>query len=261
MRRLVFAMLAGLLTAAIHHPVAAQTAPTAAAIEVPAGDAMAILDRMADMLADATSFSLTLTATYDVVEDGGEKIEFGEVRHIVLSRPNGLRIDLERRDGSRQQIRFDGKTLTMFTPGKPYFATLDRPGSVDDILYYLVQGLQTPVPLSLLLVTAMPQEVDGRIKEIDLVDNEILDGKEVDHVAGRTDDIDFQFWIARGDLPVPLRVVISYKKAPGEPQFAANLSDWNFAPQIDQSAFAFVPPAGARSVPFMVPAANKPTKP
>jgi len=105
------------------------------------------------------------------------------------------------------------------------------------------------------------QELDKRIHEIDLVDIETLDGKEVDHLVARTDEIDFQVWVTTGDQPVPLRVVISYKKAPGQPQFAANLSDWNFAPKIDPAAFTFVPPADARPIPFMVRVAAQPKTP
>ena len=92
-----------------------------------------------------------------------------------------------------------------------------------------------------------------RVSEVELVDDEILGGKDV----ARTDDIDFRVWVAKGDQPVPQRAVITYKKAPGSPQFQADLADWNFAPQIDKAMFAFVPPAGAIPVPFMVPASSE----
>jgi hypothetical protein len=149
----------------------------------------------------------------------------------------------------------------MFTPGTPFYASLDHPGTVDDILYYIAFDLQTPIPLSMLLVTTVTQELEKRIQEVDLVDVETLDGKPVDHLAARTEEVDFQVWVAKGDPAVPLRVVINYKKAPGQPQFSANLSDWNFTPKIDVSAFAFVPPADARPIPFMVRLAAKPQPP
>jgi hypothetical protein len=263
MKRHVIMMLACLLTGGAYRSAVAQVAPTAPAVAAPAEqvDAMAILTHMTDTLAKATGFSVTLNVTYDVVQESGEKVEFGEVRQLLLGRPNGLRIDVVGRDGTRQEIRFDGKSLTMFTPGTPFYAALEHPGSVDDILYYIAYGLQTPIPLSLLFVTTVTQELEKRIDDIDLVDIETLDGKEVDHLVARTAEVDFQVWVATGDPAVPLRVVISYKKAPGQPQFAANLSDWNFAPKIDPAAFTFVPPANARPIPFMVRVAAKPKTP
>jgi hypothetical protein len=252
-------LLAGLVTAAIQHPTAAQQPPAAPSVEAPAQkvDAKATLLRMADYIAKANSFSVTVVAGYDVAQGSGQKVEFGEVRQILLSRPDDLRVDLERRDRSSQQVRYDGKTLTMFTPGESFYASLEKPGTVDQIIYYIVEGLKTPIPLSLLLVTTVPQELEKRVTEVALVDDETLAGKEVEHLAARSEDVDFQVWVANGDEPVPLRVVITYKSAPGQPQFWANLTDWNFSPPVDKSAFAFVPPSDARPVAFMVPTAGE----
>jgi hypothetical protein len=256
------ALLACLCTAATQLPTAAQQ-PVAPAVDAPAQqvDAKAILMRMADYLAKADSFSVTIDAGYDVIQDSGQRIEFGEVRHVLLSRPDGLQVDLERRDGSKQQIFYDGKTMTMFAPGEPFYASLEMPGTVDQILYYIVESLKTPIPLSLLLVTTMPQELEKRVTDIALVDDETLGGKDVEHLAARTDDVDFQVWIAQGNVPVPLRVVITYKNATGQPQFWANLTDWNFSPQRDRSAFTFVPPADARPVALLVPVTERPKLP
>ncbi len=238
---------------------ARQTPPASAAQEAtdPA-QAKALLMRMAEYLAKAQAFSVTVDASYDVVQGSGQKIEFGEVRRVLLNRPDDLRIDVEKRDGLKTQIFFDGKDLTLFNPGENVFARLTRPGSVDEILYYFVKDLQTPIPLSLLLVTALPQEMEKRVTDIAVVGHETLAGKPTEHLAARTDDLDFQVWMATGDEPVPLRIVLTYKHAAGQPQFSAMLSDWNFHPQIDPAAFVFVPSAGAESVAFMVPAPNSP---
>ncbi len=96
-----------------------------------------------------------------------------------------------------------------------------------------------------------------RITEIAVVDEVTIGNQPTVHLAARTNDIDFQVWVARGDEPVPLRAVLTYKKATGQPQFWAMLRDWNFHPAIDPASFTFVPPAGAEGVAFMVPAAGK----
>ncbi|MBC3640987.1 DUF2092 domain-containing protein, partial [Klebsiella sp. Kps] len=78
-------------------------------------------------------------------------IEFGAVRRILLSRPNSLRIDTEDRDGSQRRLFFDGKALTLFSPDAKIYASVAHPGSVDQAVQYLLDELQTPVPLSMLL--------------------------------------------------------------------------------------------------------------
>ena len=70
------------------------------------------------------------------------------------------------------------------------------------------------------------------------------------HVAAKTPTVDFQVWIAEGDQPLPLRVVLTYKNTRGEPEFRAQFSDWKVDIQPSDTLFAFTPPAGVRRIPF-----------
>jgi len=45
--------------------------------------------------------------------------------------------------------------------------------------------------------------------------------------------------------------VLTYKLAEGQPQFRAQFSDWNLAPQIDNAQFAFTPAEGAKKIAFL----------
>jgi hypothetical protein len=249
--------LAGLvvvLVAGLALPPAAISAenPPAAATSPESQDAKALLMRMADLLAKTQAFSVTIPANYDVVQDNGEKIEFGQVRQVFIARPDRLRIQSEFSNGEKLTIYFDGKDLIMFSPKENVFAKLETKGSVDDMLKHVVLDLQTPIPLAMLFSQSIKEELEKRITEIDYVELTTIAGKPADHLAVRTADIDFQIWLAQGEQPLPLRVVITYKKEVGQPQFRANLSDWNLAPKIDEAALAFSQPAGAEAVPFMV---------
>src|SRR3954447_26537732 len=97
-------------------PAMAQQKPPPPSVQDSTDSAQAktLLMRMAEYLAKAESFSLTMDAGYDVVQESGQKIEFDEVRHIVLDRPDDLRIDIERGNGRKEQVLFDGKDVTLF---------------------------------------------------------------------------------------------------------------------------------------------------
>jgi hypothetical protein len=71
------------------------------------------------------------------------------------------------------------------------------------------------------------------------------------------DAVDVQLWVAEGEDPVIHRLVITYTELPGEPQYRALLSDWNFSPEIDATTFTFTPPADARKIDFLGAAADK----
>ena len=213
-------------------------------------EARAILMRMARFMAEAQSFSVSLRAGYDAVQKTGQKIEFGETRQLTVARPARLRIEGERSDGTKTLTVFDGKEIILIDRARNVYATAPQPGGLDDTVIYFVRDLGMRLPLALLLVSSVPAEMEDRVRSIAYVEKSSIDGAPSHHLAARTDTVDFQVWVADGDRPLPLRVVLTYKKAPGQPQFWATFSDWNLTPAIADSTFSATPPEGAQKLSF-----------
>ena len=234
------------------------TKPQVAATEAATVDndrdpkAMEILLRMADFLAKAPALGVTVLSSYDAIQEDGEFIEFGDRRRIELLRPDRLRIEVERSDGDKGGVVFDGKAFIAFKTADNIYAVAETPGTVDTALVYVVKELQIPLPLARMFTTTFPQQMEQLVRSIAYVETNRLFDIPTDHLAVRGDEVDFQIWIAQGDAPLPRRVIITYKDAPGEPQFRALLSDWSLT-AVDAGRFAFTPPAGAERVPFIVP--------
>lgn len=227
---------------------------TALGSEEPAGEsqrqARALLASMANNLANLKDFTVTMHADYDVVQPSGQKVEFGETRRIVMARPDRLRVEEIASDGRQDLTVFDGRNVTVFDADTNAFAQAPQPGTVDDTLVYFVRDLKMRMPLAQLLTTRLPDEWPKRVRTVDFVETTDVRGVATHHVAGRTDTIDFQFWITEGENPLPLRVVITYVKAPGQPQFRAALSDWNTSPTLATDVFKFKEPSGAHRIAF-----------
>jgi hypothetical protein len=226
---------------------AAKKPPAPAASQTMARE---ILMRMAGYLGGAEKFSVSLRTGYDTVQKSGQKIEFNEARKVVLSRPDKLRAEGERSDGAKTQVVFNGKEITLVDAASNVYATAPQPGNIDQSIVYFVSDLGMRLPLAVMLLTRMPAELEARVKSIDYVEKTAVLGKPAHHLAARTDTVDFQVWVADGDQPVPLRVVITYKKAAGQPQFWAQFSDWNLAPAVSDATFAAQIPAGAQKIAF-----------
>ena len=208
---------------------------------------------MATFLAKAQRLSVTADCTYDVVQDTGEKIEFGERRVMTLRRPDRAHVEATRRDGTRRGLVFDGKQLAVFDVEQKVYATAAKAGTIDAALDYFKKDLDMRLPLSELLATDLPQTVAGMVDSARHVGEETVNGVATDHVALRGHTADVQLWIARAGDPLPQRLVITYRLAAGQPQFAASFAEWNLAPDVPDSAFTFTPAAGAREIPFLVP--------
>jgi hypothetical protein len=86
------------------------------------------------------------------------------------------------------------------------------------------------------------------------VDEEILDGVDLDHIAfGYGDGVGVQLWIpSKGDA-LPRRMVMTFEDARGRPQFRADFREWDLKPKLKDSVFHFDAPKGARAIPFVLP--------
>ena len=245
-KRLTLAVVVAAFCIGAATNVRAQTPAT-----VTPGEAKAILMRMAEFMAKTQSFSVDVRGSYDVYQKSGQKIEFSETRKITMVRPDRFRVEVEESNSDKHVVLFDGKELTISSPNQNVYAKTPKPGSIDDAIVYFVRDLGMKLPLYVLLLTTAPKELDQRTQTLDYVEKTSIFGAPAHHLAGRTDSVDYQVWIADGDRPLPLRVVLTYRKEKGEPQFRAQFSNWNLAPEAPASLFEFVPPPGVRQIAFL----------
>jgi hypothetical protein len=135
-------------------------------------------------------------------------------------------------------------------PQENVYATAARPGSVDEAIAYFVHDLGMRFPLAEMLTSQLAQRLPEQVRVADYVEAASIAGVPCDHLALRGDEADMQVWVAQGQHPLPRRVVITYRHADGRPQFWAQFSDWNLAPEAPDALFTFTPPAGAAQIAF-----------
>src|SRR5260221_6187906 len=203
--------------------------------------AMPILKNMSEYLAHAERFSVTIRDGYDVVQESGQKIEFGDLRTITVSRPDRLRIEVERSDGQKDLVVFDGKDMTIYAANHNIYATTSRQGTLDQAIKYAVDDLKIRLPLSLMLLSTLPSELVNLGVSADYVEKTTITDVPCDHLAVRTTGgADCQVWVAQCAEALPRRIVITYKDENGQPQFWADLSNWNLAPDVSDALFTSV---------------------
>ena len=248
--RTALATLAIVLAFGAAPVLAATDAPSAAAMDQDP-EAKAILMKMAEFIAKAPAFSMALRSGYDAIQEDGQYIEFGEKRRILLQRPDLLRVETERSDGEQNVLLFDGKEITAFKAEDNVYSRIEKPGTVDDALVYLVRDLQFTLPLARLLHTGFPQQMEKKLTAISYVEENTLFDVVTDHLAIRSEGVDMQLWVAQGDEPLPRRIILTYMNAPGQPQFRGDFSDWSLSPKVATDSFSFTPPKDAEKIPVI----------
>lgn len=212
--------------------------------------AMAVLNNMTAFLSRIQRFSVTADTGFDAVQADGQKIEFGETRKVLLRRPDHLRIEETKRNGSKSELLFDGKTISLWYVKDQVYATADKPGTVDEAILYFTDNLGMRLPLAEFLSAGLASTLPQEVQEAAYVESAQISGVPCDHVAFRGAQSDLQLWVAQGDKPLPRRVVITYRREDGRPQFWAQFSDWNLNPKVSDSQFAFKPPKDANRIEF-----------
>jgi len=212
--------------------------------------AVSILKQSTEFIAKAGRFSFTAELGFDVVQDSGQKIEFGSHREVTIKRPDHVRIEFDRRDGLKGGVIFDGKEITVYNKGLNVYAKASKNGDIGTAIEYLVEELHTPLPLQDFFSTNAFKVLMDKIESGRYGGESIIAGVACDHLAFRSDRVDFQLWVSRGDKPLPRRIVITYKREPGQPQFWAHFVKWNLSPDVPDSLFTFKPPRGAEQIPF-----------
>jgi hypothetical protein len=239
-------------------PAPGATKPGSVAASEPAPNAAALLDQMANTLAQAQRFSVDIRASYDVVQRAGQKITFEEQRSIVASRPDKIKMETWTSDGRARTISFDGSAITVFDARENVYGRVDVTGTIDEAVRHLTAALNVRVPLALMLVSSLPSELKMRVKSIDYVERDVLTPVPTHHLAASTADVDFEIWIGADGPTVPHRVVITYKREEGAPQYRAEFADWDFAPDPSLALATFEPPQGAERIPFLVRKGRRP---
>jgi hypothetical protein len=124
------------------------------------------------------------------------------------------------------------------------------PGTVDDAIAYFLTDLDMRLPLADWLDSQFAKTLPERVRAAAYVEPSQIAGVPCDHLALRGDEADLQLWVAQGNQPLPRRLVITYKREEGRPQFWAQFSEWNLAPEVPDALFVFTPPAGAVKIAF-----------
>jgi hypothetical protein len=209
--------------------------------------AVAILQKATGHLMKIDRFRFKADISLDVVQESGQKLQFGKTAEVTIRRPDrmyGVRV---RDDGRRLQFWYDGKTVTLYEESENVYGRIPVPDTIDGMLDYLETIIQTPHPLADLLYSDLSFLLDLPESGI-YAGTSIVGGLACDHLAFRNETVDWQIWVERGKHPLIRKVVITYKTLPGQPQFSAYLEQWDVAPTINDSLFRFISPKGAEEI-------------
>lgn len=215
-------------------------------------DAAKILARMTDFISAAQAFTLVSDTGHEVMHKNGQLIEFGSRLTLTIQRPSQAIGRFDSRDGDSSTTVLDGEAIWVYSAKENIYDTTSQPGDIDASLDFLAKQLGVPRQLRDFFSKDLTASLGGAVQSGYYVGESTISGVTCDHLALRSEKEDVQVWIARGDEPVPRRIVITYREIEGQPQFWAQFTEWDSSPELSDTTFTFFPPEDAKRVRFFL---------
>jgi len=211
-------------------------------------EASAALLRMGQTLrADQFSFQARTIRVY--AEPNGEPLHIFHTLKVTMHRPNRFLVEVTGDDGSSKLV-FDGKTAIIYSAAQNKYASLAVPdGTIEGMLKEAVGRLGIDFPLADFLTEAPNKAFLTGVTTGRVVNTVTIDGAPYDHLFfSQPPGIELELWLSKNEQSLPRRLIVTYRSLPGEPNFIAEFSDWNFNIHPSDAEFVFQPPADAVQV-------------
>lgn len=203
--------------------------------------AFAVIEKMTDYVAGLDAYEFDTSILFDEPTLRGSSNKRAGVHHVAVKRPNKLFLDAKFDDGSERKIWFDGETITFANVGDETYIELPFDGDNDALVEAVESRLGIHLP-TLLFVTSEPfDNVSENVVDAELKGTRTLGEETSTLVDIETIDAHSQMWIADGDAPLPKRLVITYIRENGDPEYIMTFDSFAKADLPDQAFVAEIP--------------------
>lgn len=224
-------------------------------------EANAALLRMGQTL-QAQQFSFQARTIRVYADANGQPLHIFHTMKVVVSRPNRLLVEISGDDGSNKLI-FDGKTAIIYSAAQNKYSSIPVPaGTITAMMQEAMGRLGVDFPLADFLTEAPNKAFLTGVTSGKAVNTVTIDGSPYLHLFfSQPPGIELELWLEKNEQSLPRRLIVTYRELPGEPNFIALFSDWDFNIHPSDADFTFQPPANAEQVELKPPVtASSPAK-
>jgi hypothetical protein len=187
-------------------------------------------------------------ATYEVVQENGQKLQFDMLQRVALDHPSRLHWVTLNDNASTETAWCQDGTFTMIRQPANVWGRVTVPPKLTDAVSRIAEEYDVPVPFVDLLSGDVTELWLGEeVEWVDYIGEAWAEGQWTDYVALRNPGIDVQIWFRKGDRPFPVKMAIVHTGKEGLPKFSARFRKWTTS--IPDGAIPkFVPPEGSRQL-------------
>ncbi|MBV8455403.1 MAG: DUF2092 domain-containing protein [Acetobacteraceae bacterium] len=156
-------------------------------------------------------------------------------------------------DGSTKLL-YDGKTVVLFGIETKRYSSLSVPNTIQGMLKEVMGRLGVDFPLADFLTDNPDKSFLFGVTSGREVNAVTIDGVPCRHLLFiQPPGIELELWVEKNERSLPRRLIVTYHNLPGQPNFVAEFSDWDFSIHPSDAEFSFQTPAGATQVELKPP--------
>lgn len=207
-------------------------------------EARAAVARMGTTL-QAKEFSFQARTLRVYANQNGELLHIAHHFTVTVRRPDRLLVDGVGDDGPRKLV-YDGKTTVVALDDGKQYASVPVPSTIEAMMQVIVGHFGVDFPLADFLTDDPGKAFLLGVAAGRQVNTVTIDGVRCRHlVFSQPPKMDLELWLEDNERSLPRRLIVTYRALPDQPNFVAEMSDWNFAAHPADADFQFEPPQGA----------------
>lgn len=212
--------------------------------------ALATLKRMSATLSSAQAFTYQARTISEVPATNGQFLTLFSHADVALKRPDKLRAHLTG-EAPHFDFFYDGTTAAAFAPATNVYSVSKAPPTIDAMLPGLEKETGIRFASAGLLFSDPYKVLTKDLKSALYVGPGVVNGAACDHLAFRSDGVNWEIWVEAGARALPLRLAATYTDRPNFPRVLVEFSRWNLHPGLHPGDFVFHKSSGAREIPFL----------
>jgi hypothetical protein len=211
-----------------------------------------LMRQMSDTLARVPAFRFSTSESLDTVGPPAERRVLRFTRTVTVRRPDAIYFELHGAAGTALEVTayYDGRTVSLRNGVDRVWAQTTVPGTLDEMLDDVARRFSLPVPIADVVYSVPYEAFIGRNTTGGFAGRETIDGTACARLAYTDEFVDVGIWIPSSGQPLPRRVELVYKRAPGAPKARIDFTSWDLSPQIADGTFTFAPGGATTQVAF-----------
>lgn len=211
--------------------------------------AVAIVDRMTNIIGDLNSCSFQLERSFDVKNQFGWERNYSS-DEVYLQSPNKMFVEIEGNHDHRGYW-YNGEILVYYSFNENNYSVLEAPSTIIDMIDGIHQNFGIEFPAADIFYPEFTEDLMTEYDKIIYLGEKEIAGQTCYHIMAVNKKTNLQLWISNSSFMLPKKMLV-ISKDKGNKQYEITFKNWQLNTKIPSTLFNFTPPPNAKNISIMI---------